>query len=401
MIILGIETSCDETSVAVVEGKGNEVILKANIVVSSLSMHAKTGGIIPEVAARAQLKFILPVLRETLKKAFGFSPADITVSPPPIDAIAVTYGPGLIGPLLIGLETARTLSFAWQKPLIPVNHMLGHVYANFIRENPKSEIRNPNKSLPKFPLIALVASGGHTDLLYIEKHGCIRILGGTRDDAAGEAFDKIGRLLGLSYPAGAVIEQRARRGNAKRFRFPRPLSGIETYDFSFSGLKTAVLREVLALRHPERREESLNHAVSLSNPLFQKNPACARNSSAELALSGVEVPQNDTKLDEQTINDIAAGTQAAVVDVLVKKTLRAAEDFASKSIVLSGGVSSNQSLRQTFQAEMRTQNIRAKLFFPPKNLCTDNAAMIAAASFFNFHPVDWRILSANPELYYE
>ncbi|MBU3978876.1 tRNA (adenosine(37)-N6)-threonylcarbamoyltransferase complex transferase subunit TsaD [Patescibacteria group bacterium] len=383
MIILGIETSCDETSVAVVEGKGNEVILKANIVVSSLSMHAKTGGIIPEVAARAQLKFMLPVLREALEKA----------AKPPIDAIAVTYGPGLIGPLLIGLETARTLSFTWQKPLIPVNHMLGHVYANFIRENPKSEIRNPNKSLPKFPLIALVASGGHTDLLYIEKHGCIRILGGTRDDAAGEAFDKIGRLLGLSYPAGAVIEQRARRGNAKRFRFPRPLSGIETYDFSFSGLKTAVLREVLALRHPERREESLNHAVSLSNPLFQKNPACARNSSAK--------PQNDTKLDEQTINDIAAGTQAAVVDVLVKKTLKAVGDFHVNSIVLSGGVSSNQSLRQTLQAEMQRQNIGAKLFFPPKNLCTDNAAMIAAASYFNYNPVNWRKLSANPELYYE
>ncbi len=359
MIILGIETSCDETSVAVVEGKGNEVILKANIVVSSLSMHAKTGGIIPEVAARAQLKFMLPVLREAFKKAFGYSKADITISSPPIDVIAVTYGPGLIGPLLIGLETARTLSFVWQKPLIPVNHMLGHVYANFISEwrIENGELRKNNA--PEFPLIALVASGGHTDLLFMKQHGDIHILGGTRDDAAGEAFDKIGRLLGLSYPAGAVIEQRARRGNAKRFRFPRPLSGTETYDFSFSGLKTAVLREVKN---------------------FCKNGA---------------------KLDEQTINDIAAGTQAAVVDVLVKKTLRAAEDFASKSIVLSGGVAANQILRETFQTEMQKQNTGAKLFFPPKNLCTDNAAMIAAASYFNYNPVNWRTLSANPELYYE
>jgi N6-L-threonylcarbamoyladenine synthase len=352
MIILGIETSCDETSVAVVEGKGNAVILKANVIASSLSMHAQTGGIIPEVAARAQLKFMLPVLQEALEKVGGETK---------IDAIAVTYGPGLIGPLLIGLETARTLSFVWQKPLVSVNHMLGHVYANFIGviSNFQFPISNNKIVVPEFPLIALVASGGHTDLLYMKQHGDIRVLGGTRDDAAGEAFDKIGRLLGLPYPAGAVIEQRAKRGDAKRFRFPRPLSDTKTYDFSFSGLKTAVLREVKNL--------------------------C----------------QNDSKLDEQTINDIAVGTQMAIVDVLVKKTLRAAEEFAPKSIVLSGGVSANQSLREAFQTEMKKQNIGSRLFFPPQNLCTDNAAMVAASAYFNYHPVDWRKLKANPELYYE
>lgn len=356
MIILGIETSCDETSVAVIEGKGGEVIIKSNITASSLSMHAQTGGIIPEVAARAQLKFILPVLQEVLKKAFDCFPVDVTVSSPPVDAIAVTYGPGLIGPLLIGLETARTLSFVWQKPLIPVNHLLGHVYANFISQFLilNSQLTT-HKGMPEFPLIALVASGGHTDLLYMEKHGYINVLGGTRDDAAGEAFDKIGRLLGFTYPAGAVIEQRAKRGDAKRFRFPRPLFNIETYDFSFSGLKTAVLREV----------------------------------------------KNIPDLDEQTINDIAAGMQAAVVDVLVKKTLYVVEKYAVKSVILSGGVSANQSLRETFKIEMHRRNIGSKLFFPPKNLCTDNAAMIAAAAYFNFQPVDWRTLSANPELYYE
>lgn len=340
MVILGIETSCDETSAAIIEGKDDKVIIKANVVASSLSMHAKTGGIIPEVAARAQLKFMLPVFQEAFEKVGRESK---------IDAIAVTYGPGLIGPLLIGLETARTLSFAWQKPLIPVNHMLGHVYANFV-----GEISNLKK-VPEFPLIALVASGGHTDLLYLKQHGDIRILGGTRDDAAGEAFDKIGRLLGLPYPAGAVIEQRAKRGNAKRFNFPRPLLSTQTDDFSFSGLKTAVLREV----------------------------------------------KNIPDLDEQTVNDIAAGTQAAVVDVLVKKTLRAAEKCDVKSIILSGGVSANQMLRETFQTEMQRQKLQAELFFPPKNLCTDNAAMIAAASYFNFHPVDWREIRADPELYYE
>jgi len=355
MVILGIETSCDETSTAIIEGKDDTVIIKANVVASSLSMHAKTGGIIPEVAARAQLKFILPVFQEAFEKAFGYSPTDITISPPQIDAIAVTYGPGLIGPLLIGIETARTLSFAWQKPLIPVNHMLGHVYANFVVESRKSKVESKNRGVPEFPLIALVASGGHTDLLYMKQHGDIRILGGTRDDAAGEAFDKIGRLLGLPYPAGAVIEQRAKRGNAKRFHFPRPLLSTQTDDFSFSGLKTAVLREV----------------------------------------------KNIPNLDEQTVNDIAFGTQAAVVDVLVKKTLRAAEKRDVKSIILSGGVSANQMLRETFQTDMQRRNIGAELFFPPKNLCTDNAAMIATASYFNFHPFDWRTLRANPELYYE
>ncbi len=375
MVILGIETSCDETSVAVIEGKDDTIVLKANVVASSLPMHAKTGGIIPEIAARAQLKFMLPVLQEALEKAGGEDR---------IDAIAVTYGPGLIGPLLIGLETARTLSFVWQKPVIPVNHMLGHVYANFVSEisNLKSQISNPK---PKFPLIALVASGGHTDLLYMKQHGDIRVLGGTRDDAAGEAFDKIGRLLGLPYPAGAVIEQRAKQGDVKRFQFPRPLCGTQTYDFSFSGLKTAVLREVLAL-----------HGIASS-----VNQGSTRLSSRRAHGFQPFRSRNGTVLDDQTINDIAAGTQAAVVDVLVKKTLRAAEDYAVKSIILSGGVSANQMLREMFHIEMQRQNIGAKLFFPTKNLCTDNAAMIAAATYFNYHPIDWRTLSANPELYYD
>ena len=233
MTILGIETSCDETSVAIVQGKGDRVVRSANVVASSLALHAKTGGIIPEAAAREQLKFMLHVLAEALERAFGFKEKDISAVAPPIDAIAVTYGPGLIGSLLVGVECARTLSFVWKKPVIPVNHMMGHIYANFL-EN----------AMPEFPLLALVVSGGHTDLIYMKEHGDYGVLGGTRDDAAGEAFDKIGRLLGLPYPAGPVIEERARLGDEKRFRFPRPLIGEKDYDFSFSGLKTAVLREV-------------------------------------------------------------------------------------------------------------------------------------------------------------
>lgn len=355
MTILGIETSCDETSIAVIEGRDNYVELKSNIVASSLPLHAQTGGIIPETAARAQLKFIIPVLTEALQKAFGLSKQEININPPPIDAIAVTYGPGLIGPLLIGVETARTLSYVWQKPVIPVNHMLGHIYANFVHVISKVKTQNSNfDNEILFPLIALVVSGGHTDLIFMQKHGDYEVLGGTRDDAAGEAFDKIGRLLGLTYPAGPLIEQKAKMGNRKKYNFPRPLMDPQTFDFSFSGLKTAVLREV------------------------KSHPA----------------------LDSQLVNDIAAGTQAAVISVLVNKTLRAAEGKNVKSIILAGGVAANQTLRDTFHSEIVKRKINIKLNFPSKNLCTDNAAMIATAAYFNYTTIDWKELNANPELYY-
>lgn len=377
MKILGIETSCDETSVAIVEGKKNYVELKANVVATSLAEHAKTGGVIPEVAARAQLKFMLPVLQEALEKGLGYSPADLTIKPPPVDAIAVTYGPGLIGPLLIGVETARTLSYVWNKPVVPVNHMLGHIYANFVRENEKLKTKNEKDEIGiEFPLLALVVSGGHSDLIYMKGHGDYRVLGGTRDDAAGEAFDKIGRLLGLPYPAGPVIEERAKAGDKKRFKFPRPLLGEKNYDFSFSGLKTAVWRET----------NNLRNQTIMGLP---RSPD----------LNGIA--RNDIQLNEQTINDIAAGTQAAVIDVLVKKTLRAAEETDVKSIVLSGGVAANKMLRETMQSEIERQKIGAKLFVPTRSLCTDNGVMIAAAAYFNYSPIDWRKLTANPELYYE
>lgn len=345
MTILSIETSCDETSVAIIEGQRDKVYLRSNIIATSLTEHAKTGGIIPEVASRAQLRYILPVLTNALKKVYPNY--KLNLAPPPIDAIAVTYGPGLIGPLLIGVETAKTLSFVWSKPLFPVNHMLGHIYANFINHEDSSYV-------PEFPLLALVVSGGHTDLLYLKKHGSYEVLGGTRDDAAGEAFDKIGRLLGLSYPAGPIIEKLAKKGNPKRFNFPRPLLKEPNFEFSFSGLKTAVLREV----------------------------------------------KTHKTLDDQTVNDIAAATQAAISDVLVKKTLCAAAKLSVKSILLSGGVSANQMLRETFQSEIDKQKLSSKLFFPPKFLCTDNAAMIGSAAYFIQNPKNWQQIEAEPELYY-
>ena len=276
MIILGIETSCDETTAAIVRtNKNNKVELLSNIIATSLSLHAKTGGIIPEVAAREQVKFIIPVIEEATK---------VLQNPKAeIDVIAVTVGPGLIGSLLVGVETARTFAYVWHKPIIPVNHLFGHIYANFIGEN-KIE----------FPAIALVVSGGHTDLVLMKNHQDIKWLGGTRDDAAGEAFDKTGRLLNLTYPAGPQIEKLAARDEKDLYHFPRPLIDSDDYDFSFSGLKTAVLREV-------QKHEQLS--------------------------------------SDNRISNICYSLQEAVFAVLIKKTLLAAEEFNAKSILLGGGVS--------------------------------------------------------------
>lgn len=339
MTILGIETSCDETSAAILEKHDDAIILKSNIVATSLAMHTKTGGIIPENAAREQIKYILPVIKEALQKA------DMQISN--IESIAVTYGPGLIGSLLVGVETAKTLAMVLDKPIIPVNHMMGHIYANWI-ENPDI----------KFPALALIVSGGHTDLLLIKNHGEYELLGGTRDDAAGEAFDKIARLLGFPYPGGPIIEQKAKLGDPKRFDFPRPLVGSGDYDFSFSGLKTAVLREV-------------------------------KNLTA-----------NNQPLTADTVNDICAGVQKAISSVLIKKTLKAAQEYNVKSIILSGGVAANQTLKDEFIQNTKYQIPNTKFFTPAKNLCTDNAAMIAAAALYNYNPLPWQEITADPELYY-
>lgn len=349
MLILGIETSCDETGVAVVED-GTKIL--SNIVVSSLPLHAKTGGIIPEIAARQQIRYVIPVIQKAL----------IEVGSEKIDAIAVTIGPGLIGSLLVGIETAKTLSYVWNKPIIPVNHLIGHIYANFIRENPKSETRNPKLDAIRytlyadieFPALVLIVSGGHTDLVLMKNHDKLNWLGGTRDDAAGEAFDKIARLLGLPYPGGPSIEKASEGGDASRFTFPRPMIDSNDFDFSFSGLKTAVLREIKTIE----------------------------------------------QLNNQTIVDISASVQQAIVDVLVTKTLKTAQKYKIKSILLSGGVAANQKLRDKLRLDARRYGLDAAIFVPQKSLCTDNAAMIASAAYFDYKPVPWQKITANPDLYF-
>jgi len=351
MKILGIETSCDETAAAVIEGGKNskKVKLLSNTIASSLSLHAATGGIIPEVAAREQVKYIIPVIGKTLKE----------VSIRDVDAIAVTIGPGLIGSLLIGVETAKTLAYVFNKPIIPVNHLIGHIYANFIGTEltPKRYSLNANI---EFPAIALVVSGGHTDLVLITGHGETNWLGGTRDDAAGEAFDKIGRLLNLPYPGGPSIEKNAEEGNSKRFNLPKPLINSDNFDFSFSGLKTAALREILKLK---------------------------------------EI--NNNQLIQTDIQDICACLQKSIIDVLIHKTLKAASEYKVKSILLGGGVSANQTLGKRFELEIENWKLKIPLFIPEKQLCTDNAAMIATTAFFNYKEMAWQKLTANPELYFD
>ena len=359
MIILGIETSCDETGVGIIEKKGDKLNLLSNVVASSLALHSQNGGIIPELAAREQVKFMIPVLQQALDDAFSFKLFESTKSIPPLDAIAVTYGPGLIGSLLVGVETAKTLSFLWRKPLVPVNHMHGHISANFIGKIASLSKHASNKSEQiLFPALILVVSGGHTDLLLMRNYGNFEVIGGTRDDAAGEAFDKIARLLGLPYPGGPSISQAASNGNEKFIHFPRPLIHEDNFDFSFSGLKTAVYREV------EKYQQDVNN------------------------------------LSPQLINDLSASTQAAIVDVLVKKTLKAANIYKVESILLSGGVAANNLLRQTFLEQTTEQLPKTKVFAPSKIFCTDNGAMIAAAGALDYKPMPWQDITADAQLYY-
>lgn len=333
MIILGIETSCDETAASVV--KDGQTVL-SSVIASSQEMHAKTGGIIPEQAAREQIKSIIPVIEQSMKNG--------KCKIENIDAIAITVGPGLIGSLLIGVETARTLSWVWNKPLVPVNHLIGHLYANWI------------DNTPKLPAIALVVSGGHTDIVLVKNHNDIEWLGGTRDDAAGEAFDKSARLLDLGFPGGPAISKASTKWKGKNtIKLPRPLIDKNNFDFSFSGLKTAVLREV--------------------NNLKQKN-----------------------EWDKNMVHQLAHETQEAITDVLVQKTLSAVKHNKVETLLVAGGVAANSRLREKFQLRIENCELKINLHIPPPHLCTDNATMIATAAFFNYNPVPWQEVTTNPSL---
>ncbi len=319
--ILAIETSCDETGVAVVVG-GRRI--EANQVATQIALHAQTGGIVPEVAAREQLRWIAPAIRGALEEAnAGWED---------LDAVAVTYGPGLIGSLLVGVNVAKAVATVRGLPLIGVNHIEGHIYANWLTEAAASD---PLPAEPPFPLLCLVVSGGHTQLVLMEDHGRYHLLGQTADDAAGEAFDKVGRLLGLPYPGGPAISAAA-VGATPATRFPRARTD-GPYDFSFSGLKTAVLREVEGYRQ-----------------------------------RGEPVP----------VEPLAAAFEDAVVDALVSKTVAAAQDFGVAAVALGGGVAANRALREELGRRLKGTGL--PLLVPPPAWCTDNGAMIGAAAGFRF-----------------
>lgn len=366
MLILGIESSCDETAAAIIKGnnQSEKVTLLSNTIASSLFLHSKTGGIIPENAAREQVKFIIPVIKDALEKA--------KIKPQDLDAIAVTYGPGLIGSLLIGVETAKALSVAWNKPLIPTNHLIGHLYANFIKDPKNSQ----NNEKIKFPAIGLIVSGGHTDLVLIKNHEEIKWLGGTRDDAAGECFDKCARLLGYDYPGGPKIAELAKKGDPKIIPLPRPMIGSGDFEFSFSGLKAAFLRET------------------------QQHFPILRTSDTQISWDQIVLEENLKESDKQVLYDLCASLQEAIVEVITRKTIKAAEKYNANSILVGGGVAANQALRDTLEQKSKSSNLKPSIFIPNRNLCTDNGAMIAAAAFYNDESISWNKVNANPGLYF-
>ena len=323
MLVLGIETSCDETAAAVVE---NGVLIHSNVISSQVEIHARYGGVVPEVASRQHILQIVPVVTLALEEA-GVTWGDL-------EGIAVTKGPGLAGALLVGVNMAKALALGHGIPLVGVNHLEGHVYANWLVD------AGQDVQEPEFPCLCLIASGGHTDLVLMKGHGDYTLLGRTRDDAAGEAFDKVARVMGLGYPGGPVIERVARQGTSPH-PFPRAwLRGTD--DFSFSGLKTAVIRAATDL--------------------------------------GIVAGGDDARIDPAQppaqVADVAAGFQEAVVDVLVEKTCHAARRWEVGQVLLSGGVAANGSLRSTM-----ARRSPVPLHCPPPILCTDNAAMIAACGY--------------------
>jgi N6-L-threonylcarbamoyladenine synthase len=328
-LILGVESSCDETGIAVIE---DGRFIRSNVVASQVALHAPTGGIVPEVAARAHLRWIVPVLDEAW--------ADANVDWTDIAAVAVTYGPGLAGSLLVGINFAKALAWVHDVPLVGVNHLEGHVYAAWLHDPGEAEAEDP-----VFPVVALVVSGGHTFLTEMEDHLTYRLLGSTVDDAAGEAFDKVGRLLGLGYPGGPAIARAAERAVAHDRVFPRAWLG-DSFDFSFSGLKTAARRIVTEARGD----------------------------------AGLVDPAEP--LPEAVAAELAWGFQDAVADVLTTKTIRAARASGARSIVLGGGVAANSALRARLAGEAKSLGI--PLIVPRPSLCTDNGAMIGAAGARRF-----------------
>jgi len=322
MKILGIETSCDETAASVIEADAKEVKIFSNVISSQIEIHKKYGGVVPEVAAREHVLNILPVVNEALAKA-GIKRNE---APKKLDAIAVTIGPGLITSLIVGVETAKTLAYVWKLPVVPINHIEGHIYANFIGDY---------KNI-KLPAIVLTVSGGHTMLVLIKGHGKLQTIGDTRDDAAGEAFDKAAKLMQIGYPGGPIVAEYATKFSGEnKIILPRPMLNSGNFEFSFSGLKTALLYQL--------------------------------------------------KKDKNWRNNIPAycqDFQQAIIDVLIGKTIKAAKKFNVRTVMLAGGVAANTELRKQLQNAVEQKLDKTKFVMPELQYTTDNAAMVATAGYF-------------------
>jgi N6-L-threonylcarbamoyladenine synthase len=336
LIILGIETSCDETAAAVLKyhKKNNSFEIISNVVASQISLHQKYGGIVPEIAARAHIENILPVIKKSLKPKGRKNDYSLKE----IDLIAVTQGPGLITSLLVGVETAKTMAYSFKKPLMGINHLEGHLAANFIN----------HPHIP-YPAISLIVSGGHTELGLIKKQGHYKKIGQTRDDAAGECFDKIAKLLDLGYPGGPIISQMAKKvkTKSKNIKFPRPMINSDDFDFSFSGLKTAVFYLI-------------------------------KNNKSRLK-------------DIKFVQNVCLESQQAIIDVLIKKTIRASRKYQAKTIMLSGGVAANQELRNQLKIKIAKTDSSLKFLVPEIKYCTDNAVMIAAAAGLKYNHLNQKL----------
>ena len=347
MIILGIESTCDETAAAIVED-GQRLL--SNVVVSQIDIHTEYGGVVPEIAARSHIEVINPVINKALN--------DANLTWDDIDAISVAYAPGLIGSLLVGTLAARTLAVLKNKPLYPVHHVEAHVYANFVTQQTTDQLTLPSHQ-PAFPMLALIVSGGHSQLVLFKKHGDFDLLGQTQDDAVGEAFDKVAKILGLPYPGGPSIANAALSGDAHKYHIPKARLD-SPYNFSFSGPKTAVLRAVQA-----------EVGVDYTFP------------SHELA----------ARLTDEQRNDFAASFQRIAVETLVDKTEQAFKDYSPASVVIAGGVAANQELRTQLSARLPLP-----VEYAPMQLCTDNAAMIATLGYYHaqkhgsFSPFDLEVI---------
>lgn len=323
MIILGIESSCDETAAAIIKD-GRHIL--SNTVVSQIDIHAAYGGVIPEIAARSHIEAVNPVINQTL--------ADAKLTINNVDAIAATHTPGLVGSLLVGTLAARTLAILYNIPFYPTHHLKSHIYANWLSGHQ-----------PEFPLLSAVISGGHTQIIYMERHDHFEIIGTTRDDAIGECFDKVAKILGLPYPGGPSIAKAAQNGDSAKYRLPIPK--VSNLDFSFSGLKTAVLRAI---------QKELNLPITTPSHELQQH------------------------LTDQQISDFAASFQSTAVKILIQKLKMAAQTRPIKSILLAGGVSANQCLRDEIQ---KTFSKDYQVFFPDPSLSTDNGAMVASAAYYS------------------